>query len=217
MKIFEFIDEVRHVSINNGIFPFEFARDIQESLRKQWSGMFYDFLTSRKYQRELETTTKLLDQLTLASQKTEEMIKNIYMQYDKELMPIQVINYQVEAKQFFERILREFNITKIKTIDIESLAEVPNTISWFEFLESTGTFIYEPGLVGEDSNGNEICEDVLFINGGVGIGIGGPSFSNKRKEKIKKIEGLFDAYLKLNKEQRLTLLREFASEDIEVF
>src|SRR5690606_18219573 len=136
IKIFEFIDEVRHAGANNGIFSFEFARDIQDVLRKQWAGMFYDFLTNRKYQRELETTTRLLDQLTLASQKTEEMIKNIYLKYDNDnlLKPIQEINYQIEARQCFERVLREFDLTKISSLDLNSLANVPETIKWYEFL-----------------------------------------------------------------------------------
>lgn len=82
-KIFEFIDEVRKSDVNNGFFSFEFAREIVDLLRKQWSGMFYDFLQDRKHNEQQRITTNLLTNISDANERVKELVKRLYRQLDE--------------------------------------------------------------------------------------------------------------------------------------
>lgn len=194
INIFRFIDQVRLSPVNNGIFPFEFAREIQEILGKQWAGMFCDFLYKRKYQKNIETTSTLLSQLTIASQKTEEIIKNVYMYLDKEKAPniIENINKEAEAKRFFELVLKNFKQNSIpceKSLDIEKLINVDEETTWVNFLEMTGIFFTED------------CDLVLF-----------PDLyrSNEQETNLyKEFKRLFKLYKNLDKEQRRKVLEDY--------
>jgi hypothetical protein len=44
VDIFNFIDQVRRSPINNALEGFENFSDIESSIRKQWAGMFFDFI-----------------------------------------------------------------------------------------------------------------------------------------------------------------------------
>jgi len=72
LHIFRFIDEVRRSPVNNGYFPFKYARDIEETLRKQWAGLFYDFLTRRsaesRVKSSLDVITQVNDRIELLSE-----------------------------------------------------------------------------------------------------------------------------------------------------
>jgi Domain of unknown function (DUF4062) len=63
LRIFRFIDEVRFASINNGYFGFRFARDIEEILRKQWAGLFFESLTQRKEANKVKDSLQAINAL----------------------------------------------------------------------------------------------------------------------------------------------------------
>lgn len=74
VNIFEFINQVRLADVNNGIFPFEFVKDIKQYLGKQWAGMMFNFLNERSKNYDQKVVSNTLDNLTLISKKAEELI-----------------------------------------------------------------------------------------------------------------------------------------------
>lgn len=79
-KIFEFIDEVRRNVTNNAIFSFRDFSDMETYLKKQWAGMMYDFLSNRLEEKHSKTTINLLENLSIATKKTEEILKLVARQ-----------------------------------------------------------------------------------------------------------------------------------------
>lgn len=69
VKIFEFLDEVHRLEINNTTVGFETSRDITDYLREQWAGLFQRFLQEQGRRQEmnaiqnLEATAQTLNQL----------------------------------------------------------------------------------------------------------------------------------------------------------
>jgi len=78
IDIFNFIDQVRQAPNNNGFFGFNLNKEIFEHLRKQWAGMFFDYLQTRSLAKQFSTTNQTLAALTAASEKIEEIVKGIY-------------------------------------------------------------------------------------------------------------------------------------------
>lgn len=74
-KIFEFIDEVQRNVTNNAIFSFRDFSDMEAYLKKQWAGMMYDFLSNRLSENSSKITISLLENLSIATRKTEELLK----------------------------------------------------------------------------------------------------------------------------------------------
>ncbi|MDK8189209.1 DUF4062 domain-containing protein [Paenibacillus sp. UMB7766-LJ446] len=148
--IFEFIDNVRFSTNNNAIFSFDYAREIQENLAKQWAGMFYDFLIERQRNNEISTTNKLIENLTIASVKTEELIKKIITKELGEQQAEEVISNldnEADTKKFFNRVFSYFsvsrnNIKKILSELIEVNSMIDNGISWHEYLIKSKFFYY---------------------------------------------------------------------------
>lgn len=46
--VFNFLEIIYNLDINNAVFPFESFEDIRDTLRKQWAGFFYDALTKER-------------------------------------------------------------------------------------------------------------------------------------------------------------------------
>ncbi len=68
-RIFNFIEEIQSLPINNTITSFETSSDITEYLREQWAGLFQRLLSENSKQKELiaineiKSTAKTLNQL----------------------------------------------------------------------------------------------------------------------------------------------------------
>jgi hypothetical protein len=92
-KIFDFIEEVLSLQINNPVMPFDTSHDIVQMLREQWSGLFQRLLqqasaegqlaTARELRQGVETVRKLVDVLTSSAQNekdsAKDAIKNILL------------------------------------------------------------------------------------------------------------------------------------------
>lgn len=69
VKIFQFMDEIFSLPLNNQVSPFETSLDITEYLQEQWSGLFHRLLQTASRQNEgmlvkkLQSTANTLDQL----------------------------------------------------------------------------------------------------------------------------------------------------------
>lgn len=92
-KIFDFIDEVYALQINNPVMPFETSHDIVQLLREQWSGLFQRLLqqayqegqlaTARELRQGIDTVRKLVEVLSDNADakpvSSKEAIKNILL------------------------------------------------------------------------------------------------------------------------------------------
>ena len=105
-KIFKFIDQVRSAEINNGFFPFDFAKEITSTLRKQWSGMFYELLEQRTVEASNAANRNLLNNISEASDKVEELVKKLLKQIDTAGADatIEGVEQDLAAKRFYESI-----------------------------------------------------------------------------------------------------------------
>lgn len=60
IKIFDFIDEVRTLIVNNALVPFKDFGDIELYLRQQWAGMMYSFLRQENERERISSTIEIL-------------------------------------------------------------------------------------------------------------------------------------------------------------
>jgi hypothetical protein len=142
IKIFEFINEVRTHSVNNAINPFSNFLDIETYLRKQWAGMLFDFLLKSKNETQAALTNSLLSDLTLASKKTEELLKFVYKNLDAVNADevINTISETVNAKKFVDLVLGMTKGVKLDNTNIERLINSSMETSWYQYLVDAADF-----------------------------------------------------------------------------
>lgn len=208
IDIFEFIDEVRNSPVNNGIFPFDFARDIQDILRKQWAGMMFDFLTKIRVQKELEIAKGLIGNLTLASKKTEELLERVYVYLDKDEAEksISQLDKELEARKFFQEILSYFELGKFDTATLDMLMSIDPNLQWYRFLEQTGDFEIDKDVPSVE--GNRITDLIVCKRTRICRDIGG-KMSKKEINKFEELTRLFNAFRELTSEQKRKVLADF--------
>jgi len=141
-RIFHFIDEVRKNIQNNAIFAFKDFSDMEIYLKKQWAGMMYDFLIDRNHKKTNDKTNTLLNNLSIATQKSEELMKVLLKSAKLENVDqtIEEISNKVEGENFIKLIFDKFKMKQLKNTSIEELEKVQLADSWYNFLESTGRF-----------------------------------------------------------------------------
>lgn len=205
IKIFDFIDEVRRNGKNNAIQPFRNFSDIEMYLKKQWAGMMYDFLIEKNKESESKLTNKLLDNIDLASKKTEELVKYLLKQsnqdntnIDKE---IENINNKVEAEKFVQLVIDKFNLKKLPNINMDELVNLDlENINWIEFLKFLG-FIY----ISNDLFDNDVLDILWCPNDAYGIVI----IKNGHKVDNEDFNKTFDSLKKLDKGDRKNIYQKF--------
>lgn len=151
IKIFEFIDEVRKKIRNNAIYSFKDFSDIESYLKKQWAGMMYDFITNRSNDDKNKLTNRLLDDLTLATKKTEELLKLIARQsaekpgseIEKQIDKIERISGLVKSIRtsldatWINRIIPPTPVDKL----IEKIINSSNFLSFINSFEGTRAYV----------------------------------------------------------------------------
>ncbi len=75
IRILMFIDDIIRKTSNNSYFPYSDFRDIKKLLKKQWAGMFFDFLQKRKKQSETDLILSLLSKIDIANFKVEQIVE----------------------------------------------------------------------------------------------------------------------------------------------
>ncbi len=163
INIFEFINKVRLSDVNNGLYPFEFVRDIKNYLGKQWAGMMFDFLNNRSKDNYQKMVNNTLDNLTLINKKTEELLEGVV----KKLSPIEGkkqienIDKVLEGAKFFKHIFNMFRIDKLNKSKRAAIDIDPNNLEWFEY----ATHLMDVSL---ESNNGKIqggrFRTVLYLN-----------------------------------------------------
>lgn len=207
IKIFDFVDEVRKNGKNNAIQPFRNFSDMEIYLKKQWAGMMYDFLIEKNKESESKLTNKLLDNIDIASKKTEELIKLLLKQSNnddiKTNKEIEDINNKVEAEKFIQLVIDAFDLNTFPKIEMETLINLDLTkINWIQFLEFLGFYQTEENFDGVEHT-------VLWApykGTGQGIKENGIESSNQRTNKLDKT---FDSLKKLNEKDRKDIYQKF--------
>jgi len=149
VNIFDFIDDVRKSPINNSFEGFDNFQDIESHLRKQWAGMFFDFLKNREVNAQIDVTNHLIEGLSSSGRKLEELIKSFYLSSNAEdaEKSIKSIDIYSEVLKFFQKTitpnwlpLKDFYIETIG-LDAKDLSNIPvEDKTWSEYLIDLGLF-----------------------------------------------------------------------------
>ncbi|WP_424688577.1 MAG: DUF4062 domain-containing protein [Halarcobacter ebronensis] len=215
IKIFDFIDEVRRTTKNNAIHPFQNFSDMESYIKKQWAGMMYDFLIEKNRESESKLTNKLLDDISLASRKTEELVKFLLSQTNSNKnevnKEIDDINNKIEAEKFVQLVIMNFSISILPLLDIDALADkITENISWIDFLRLLD--FYETVEISSEHKYSVLWPP----KGGIGqiIEINGEKNANNKK--FIQLNDTFESLKKLDKEEKKEILKrflEFSSEE----
>ncbi|MCX5870013.1 MAG: DUF4062 domain-containing protein [Deltaproteobacteria bacterium] len=211
IKIFNFLDEVRKSTVNNALYPFRDFSDMEAYLKKQWAGMMFDFLDNRLREAHSKITNRLLDDLSLATRKSEELMKILLKetQNDKAAITIQEVDNKVVAENFVRLVFSKFNIETLKGVTVQKLENSINAESWHEFLIKASNFHIEH-IPTEDGS------DVVLWGTGWGTGNKGLRIAvidgdEYIPEKYHDMEKSFAALQALDKSTRKSILYLFVN------
>ena len=207
IDIFNFIDQVRKAKTNNSFETFEVSNDIEVHLKKQWAGMFFEFLKNREVKEQVNAANIMLSGLQTSSEKLEEMLKGLYQPEEDTL---ENIESKYSAIKFFKLILERKNGIEgyIGTQEeLERLSKVdPKNCTWFEYLEKLKCF-----KLMVDKDGDKILK---FI--GIGEIEGNPviSFSDENRKTFEQhyqevLSFFKDGLQKLSITERRKILAKF--------
>jgi hypothetical protein len=144
LDIFNFIDVVRLSEVNNGFFGFRVARDLEDLLRKQIAGMFFDFLTRRNISKQIQSTSDAVNSLTVVSNTIEELVKSMYRKLTdggaEEV--IKSLDNVAKAEYFFVEIARLIGDKSFVLRGCIEQALALNSVDWRDGLVATGLFQY---------------------------------------------------------------------------
>ena len=201
---------MRLAPVNNGFFPFDFARDISDILRKQWAGMLYDFLTQRQSTSQLATATTLLKNISIAGEKVEELVKSIYRHIDTTGADKQIdfVEKRAIARSFYDESLRHFNREMLKGNLVELLTSTPMIGNWYQYIAdaTNGTVSTERFDDGKGSSKRYVIIDW----GGFGTFADCPEDANdESSEKSRKQQERFEVIKGISKSELNQILLEF--------
>lgn len=212
ISIFEFIDDVRLAKVNNGFFSFEYSRDIESYLRKQWSGMFFDLLQKRRLADEYQFNNRLLSNLTTTTEKLEEIVKSMYRQFDRTHADTVIENVEIKslAEKLFRDLHRYFGQTLFIKTSIDKLMKISTSQTWYKFLTDTDDFKMKRNILEADS---ERRTNILVRNDtSTCISVEGDMRSSSiNKNKEYKLG--FRAFAKLSSKQRREILMQYVSDN----
>lgn len=217
IHIFNFIDQVRKAPTNNAFDGFETSLDVESHLRKQWSGMFFDFLKNREVKEQVNVANVMLTALQNSNDKLEEMLKGLYNPKSREESSeyLESLDSKYAAIHFFEHVLQSNSNSSHMYLgmssEIEELVAIePVGKNWFEYLVALGCFKF-----GEFFDEEEQSSERTIDYCGEGFAeFCGFILDESRYHKEKK--WFYENGLKkLSKEQRKSVLSKFLNDDYE--
>lgn len=144
IKIFGFVDEVRKNSLNNAIVPFNDFSDMESYLKKQWAGMMYDLLDKRRRDDTAKATNRLIDDLTIATKKSEELIKVLLRTTNTEQIEVEdkisKIELIAKARSFPNLVETLFDSISFSAWTVDELPDPTEYAHWYDFLLATNDF-----------------------------------------------------------------------------
>lgn len=211
-NIFNFIDQVRSNSVNNGFFSFKFARDLHSNLRKQWAGMFFDFLSQRDIANQLRSTNESVANLSVASKKIEELIKGIYRQVDEAGAndSISEIDAESRAIMFFEAVCKEIKESDFIPLnfDLSLLDELPE--EWWKFLLVIDGFQYFDDAASSDGRRTSLLVYNSYDSVRVVSDVDGDLSDGELKTR-EKFERTYNAFLQLPRKSKEKVISKYYS------
>ncbi len=209
IKIFEFIDDVRLSKVNNGFFSFEYSRDIEDYLRKQWAGMFFDFLQKRRLADEYQLNNRLLSNLTSTTEKLEEIVKSMYRQVDQHAdTVIDHVETMAQAEKFFRDLQSYYSVRLFPRTPVEKLLAIPTSQPWYRFLSSTNDFEIIPNVSDED--GDRTSDILTHKDTRSCISVEG-DLSQYEESTVQDYEKDFLAFTKLSIDQKRQIVQQFTA------
>lgn len=205
VDIFNFIDQVRLAPTNNGIFGFKLSKEIFEILRKQWSGMLFDYLQNRSISKQISTTNETLATLAAASEKIEEIVRGIYKNVDTvgAVAALDTIDLEGQARELFLTIAaRTSDRSFLYGHSADEAAKIPPP-EWSAFFSGFGFFDISEG---KDDNGMRSLS--LTYQGETIAKLTG-SLTKLQKVELTYFQSLYDSYLKLSPEARSKLIESY--------
>lgn len=153
LDIFNFIDQVRKSKTNNAFETFETFINIEVHLKKQWAGMFFDYLKNREVKEQVNVANIMLSTLKTSSEKLEEMLKGLYKPQEDTLDNIESKYASIE---FFDCVLEdEYSSGKAYLSYEDELSKLiqvnPKDNNWYEYLIKLGAFEKKVDTNGDES------------------------------------------------------------------
>ncbi|WP_455884693.1 DUF4062 domain-containing protein [Pseudomonas spelaei] len=203
IDIFNFIDQIRQAPNNNGFFGFNLNKEIFVHLRKQWAGMFFDYLQTRSLTKQFSTTNQTLAALTAASEKIEEIVKGIYQNVEgagaKDAL--NTMDLEGDAKELFSTVGSKIDDRfYLFAGQADEAANDPPT-AWYDFFMSYGFFfelqekLEEDGRLGTTLTYHSI--DVAKISG---------KLTKFQRSELEIFQTQYSSYLQLSPTSRRKLL-----------
>ena len=205
IKIFGFIDEVRKNSLNNAIVSFNNFSDIETYLKKQWAGMMYDLLAERSRNDNARITNRLIDDLTIAAKKSEELIKVLLRTTDIEHAEdkISEIELIAKARSFPNLLANAFNGNYISMLNVDQFPDPKEYKYWYDFLLATNDFV----IVKNVNYGVKTC--LLHDKGKAYLELGSESELQNNTIGFNEIQSAFEALKQVDSDTRKSILEEF--------
>ncbi|WRH90873.1 DUF4062 domain-containing protein [Pseudomonas fluorescens] len=194
IDIFNFIDQIRQAPNGNGFFGFNLNKEIFVHLRKQWAGMFFDYLQTRSLSKQFSTTNQTLAALTAASEKIEEIVKGIYQNVEGAgaTDALNTMDLEGDAKELFATIGNKISDRYyLYAPEADEAADTPPD-AWYDFLISYG-FFFELQESLEDDGRTGL---VLIHHGSDVAKISGKLTKFQRSE-LEIFQSQYNSYLKL--------------------
>ncbi len=206
-NIFEFINVVKKSPINNGLFDFQFSRDIEDLLKKQWAGMFHEFLSDRANKIKLESANQTLSQLNTMSKKIEELVENIYRKVDEAQADtvIESIDKKADALSFLISIAKKAKIL-IFDNDIDKIMEIPINQAWYNWVANWPGFEILDDVTVDDHN----CSMLWKSETNQVIAFVGSDLSDKNKKENEEYRKKFESFKTLGEDERREILDSIA-------
>jgi hypothetical protein len=208
-RIFQFIDDVRLAPTNNGFFSFEYSRDIETLLRKQWAGLMFDLLQRRQLSEQYEHQNKVLSALTATTGQLEDLVKRLYRRADGSAADavIAQLEHKSKAEQFFRDLFSQFEAEGgfLKTT-LDELLALPVKQTWVEWVVSTKDF----GLKVQEAEGYRVSY-VVSIESNVGVFVEAPKLPSRWWKIVSELQELFDAFMRLEQTQKREVLGPFVT------
>ncbi|MFB2661438.1 DUF4062 domain-containing protein [Shewanella mangrovisoli] len=206
IKIFGFIDEVRKNSLNNAIVSFNDFSDMETYLKKQWAGMMYDLLAERTRNGNAKITNRLIDDLTIAAKKSEELIKVLLRTTNTEQLEVEdkisKIELIAKARSFPNLVETLYNSRYLSVLDLGEFPDPKEHKYWYDFLVATNDFVIHV----DDDSGYETY--YLYDKANTYIELGPELDSKKDDPMFREIQSAFEALKQVDPETRKSILEE---------
>ena len=134
VPIFSFIHAVQRSKGNNAIEAYNSFSDIENHLRKQWAGLFYNLLDKRKNNSTVEHISTILEKMSGSSAKLESLVESIHKNNQGEEETEKLINIakiRQSTQEFFfrlEKFISNFQVSFSESDRARHLNNIDKTI-----------------------------------------------------------------------------------------